>query len=121
MSSEACRILLVDDDPDLRDLVSDLLHREGYQVCCLANGAEALALLRSSTRPDLIILDLMMPEMDGWELRDKLKADPELAPIPVVYVSGAEGAAHHLPVEDRGAFLVKPFDANQLLSVLRRV
>jgi adenylate cyclase len=114
-----CRILLVDDDPDIRDVLSTALHDEGYQVCCLANGAAALSLLRSAARPDVILLDLMMPEMDGWELRAELKAHPELRKIPVIYLSGAYGAAERLRAEDRALFLVKPFEFANLLSILR--
>jgi len=113
------KILLVDDDPDIRDALANILHGEGYQVCCLANGVEALALLRTAARPDAIILDMMMPEMDGWEFSEELRAHPELGAPPVIYVSAAEGAAHHLRAEDTARFVVKPFDLPRLLSVLR--
>jgi CheY-like chemotaxis protein len=62
---------------------------------------------------------MMMPEMDGWEFSEELKAHPELGAPPVIYVSAAEGSAHHLRPEDHARFVVKPFDLDRLLSVLR--
>ena len=84
------KILLVEDNFPARELMSTILGGVGYMVCTAANGAEALEKLRSPERPDLILLDLLMPVMDGWKLLAEIKRDPELASIPVLILSGAE-------------------------------
>jgi len=117
--TRACKVLLVDDDPDIREVLGLALEAHGYQVRCLANGSEALAFLSNSSRPDAIILDLMMPEMDGWEFRNRLKDQPELGIIPVIYISAASWEAERLRFEDSAPFLVKPFDVSLLLSTVR--
>ena len=84
----SCRsILVVDDDPDVRDAIASVLGDEGYQVTSAGNGREALEQLRKRTRPSLILLDMVMPDMDGWNFRMELKKQPELAAIPVVILS----------------------------------
>ena len=87
-------IMIVEDEPDMRDTLKDVLELYGYRVITAANGAEALEQLeerRSAGRPCLILLDLMMPVMSGWELLERLRdgSRPELAEIPVVVVSAA--------------------------------
>ena len=78
-------ILLVDDDGDVRETIREALEEEGHRVTSAANGQEALSLLRDGkVRPDLILLDIMMPEMDGWAFRAEQRKHPELASIPVV-------------------------------------
>jgi CheY-like chemotaxis protein len=113
-----CKVLLVDDDEDLRDALGAALQEHGYQVRCLANGSDALAFLRSYPRPDAIVLDLMMPDMDGWEFRSRLREQPELGIIPVIYISGASQEAERLRAEDGTPFLVKPFDVSLLISAV---
>src|SRR4051794_34975510 len=85
------RILLVDDDPEIRDSLASLLTDEGYQVATSRDGPQALAQLRTPPA-DLIILDLRMPVMDGWQFRTLQRADPMLSEIPVIAVS-ADGSA----------------------------
>jgi CheY-like chemotaxis protein len=82
-------VLVVDDDPDIRDALCELLEDEGYRVVSAANGSEALAHLRSGELPCVILLDLMMPVMDGWEFRRQQQADPGLSSIPVVVITAA--------------------------------
>jgi len=79
-------VLVVDDDMDIRECVCEALQEEGYDVVQAANGAEALNCLHAaaSEAPSLIILDLMMPVMDGWEFRDQQLLDATLAEIPVI-------------------------------------
>src|SRR5947208_5356923 len=84
------RILLVEDCFRARELISLILGESGYMVSTAANGAEAIERLRTSDQPDLILLDLRMPVMDGWTLRAELKRDPELSSIPVVILSGVD-------------------------------
>src|SRR6266496_6722379 len=81
------RILLVEDDRSIRDVLRAILEEEGYAVTTAENGRRALEHLRSGGAPDLIVLDLRMPIMDGWQFRAMQKADPVLATIPVLAVS----------------------------------
>jgi CheY-like chemotaxis protein len=82
------RVLVVEDDPALRDLLHTVLLDEGYEARTATDGATALALLES-WRPQVILLDLMMPGMDGWQFRHLQQADPRLASIPLVVMSAA--------------------------------
>ncbi|MFC7541293.1 response regulator [Siccirubricoccus deserti] len=79
-------MLVVDDDPATRDLLARFLQREGFAVRCAADGAAGLAMARE-LRPTAVLLDVMMPRMDGWAVLSALKADPELAEVPVVMVT----------------------------------
>src|SRR5262249_50323711 len=80
-------ILVVDDDPDIRNSLTEILGDEGYRVAGARNGREALEYLKRRTRPNLILLDMMMPDMDGWRFRREQQKLPDLASIPVVIVS----------------------------------
>ena len=116
----AAPVLVVEDDPDQRDAVTLALEGEGYRVVHAATGLEALDLLHGGTRPCLILLDLMMPEMDGVQFRgEQLKSD-ELARIPVVVLSafGQATRAKYLRVAE---YLRKPVELDQLLAVVERV
>jgi len=94
-----------------------MLTLEGFQAVAVANGREALAYLHDSERPDVILLDLMMPVMDGWEFRRQQQADPALAPVPVIVLSALDQVrATSLEAE---AFLKKPLDFDRLLSLVR--
>jgi two-component system response regulator MprA len=112
----------VDDDHDVRDVMTQFLRLEGYGVATAGNGREALEHLRCADAPCLILLDLMMPEMDGVRFRLEQKKDPRLSVIPVVVLSalrnvrGTVAAAHLDAVE----YLEKPVDFDVLLgSVVR--
>ncbi|MGK3996517.1 response regulator [Sorangium sp. So ce1024] len=121
MSENSGRILVVEDDLDIRSILSQLLMFEGYDVEEAADGAEALALLRRSKPPALILLDLMMPVMDGWQLRAELQRDPALASIPVVVVSAdvrAEQEASRLRV---AGLLKKPLQIEPLLELVHQI
>lgn len=107
-------VLIVDDEPDIREAVSELLSEEGYEVLGAADGDEALRKARAC-HPSLVLLDLMMPGMNGWEFRARQKGDPELATIPVVVVSALGRAAG----VDAVAYLEKPFELEALLSAVR--
>jgi DNA-binding response OmpR family regulator len=107
-------VLIVDDEADIRDAVSELLSDEGYEVLGASDGDEALEKARAF-HPSLVLLDLMMPGMNGWEFRARQKGDPELASIPVVVVS-ALGRVAGL---DAAAYLEKPFEVDDLLTAVR--
>ena len=114
-STEKSLILVVDDDPDCRETLADLLSNEGYSVVCAENGREALDYL-SGSKPSLIILDLMMPAMSGWEFRARQKLDPNLESLPVV-VTTASGLVQDIEAD---AILHKPIDVGVLLDIVRQ-
>src|SRR5262245_60743067 len=87
MSAEGTCILVVDDDPDVRDALVHLLSAEGYDAETANDGSEALARLKGTSPPSLVLLDLMMPVMDGFEFRVQQLQDPRIADIPVIVFS----------------------------------
>ncbi|MHB1561982.1 MAG: response regulator [Isosphaeraceae bacterium] len=117
-SASAGMVLVIDDDPNVRDLVRRAVEKEGFCVSYASSGAEGLELART-LRPDLITLDVMMPRMDGWSVLGALKADPELAEIPVVMVTIVDdrNLAFSLGAAD---YLTKPIDRRRLAEVLNR-
>jgi len=111
-------VLVVDDDPASRELLSRFVVRDGFAVRCAHDGAEGLRMARE-LRPTAILLDVMMPRMDGWSVLSALKADPELAEVPVVMVSIVQEKA--LAVSLGAAdYLVKPVQWHRLRTVLDR-
>ena len=112
-----CPVLIVEDDDDLRDMMAQMLTIEGFNAATAANGREALDYLHSTGRPSVILLDLMMPVMDGWEFRRQQKADPELAPVPVIVLSALDPP--RAATVDADAFLKKPLDFDRLLELVR--
>jgi CheY-like chemotaxis protein len=94
MCDEPKTILVVDDDREIRETLKDVLEEEGYDVHAAANGVEALAILRrdGARPPSLIVLDLMMPQMNGWQFCEAQRADPALSPIPVLIISASSDA-----------------------------
>lgn len=114
------RILVVDDDSDLRGSLVDVLEEEGYEVSCANNGEEALRAL-SGGAPDAILLDLTMPVMDGWTFRDLQRSDPRIAGIPTVVISAAYSDPHAVEDLAADAFLAKPFEVSNLTDTLQRL
>ena len=118
--SDALRLLLIDDDDDLRDTLSEALTEAGFVVSSAANGREALKHLEAGSRPDVILLDLLMPVMNGWQFCQARKADPELAGIPVIAMSAAvsrdPGSPYYLDVDD---FVAKPIELDDLVTKLK--
>ena len=112
------RILLIEDDDALREAMEETLALRGHQVTTASNGLDALRLMRSS-RPDLVILDLMLPVMDGWQFRAELKRDPSLADTPVVVISGNDSAA--AAAVDADLYMSKPIDPRALLHAIEDV
>jgi CheY-like chemotaxis protein len=109
-------VLLVEDNDDVREMMSVALQLSGVTVLAAANGREALDLLDASPVPCLVLLDLMMPVMDGWELRAALNAHPAYAAIPVVVVSAmTEDTAAKLGA---AAYLPKPVDIDRMVDIV---
>ena len=116
-SGHHCPVLIVEDDDDLREMMAQLLTLEGFQAATVANGREALRYLEDRETPDVILLDLMMPVMDGWEFRRRQRADPGMSQVPVIVLSALDqGRAVGL---DPAAFLKKPLDFDRLLQLVR--
>jgi CheY-like chemotaxis protein len=113
-----CPVLIVEDDADLREMMAQLLTLEGFRAETVANGRDALEYLRRGDRPEVILLDLMMPVMDGWEFRRRQRADPAVADVPVVVLSALD-ATRAVDLQE-AAFLKKPLDFDRLLQLVRR-
>jgi CheY-like chemotaxis protein len=114
------RILIVDDNQDVRDVLVELLTDVGYLVAAAANGQEAFTLLQQPPLPDLILANLMMPVMNGWVFLGQLKQDPRLAAIPVVVLSAVPDLAAQVPTLHAVAWLHKPVDVDELLETVAR-
>jgi CheY-like chemotaxis protein len=118
MQSPSTLVLVVDDDSILRESLALLLSIKGYQVITACDGREALQTLHDGRRPCLIVLDLMMPGMDGFQFRRAQLEDPALAKIPVVLCSGHPTAPHVAQQLGALACFEKPFDVQSLLGVV---
>jgi len=112
-------VLVIDDDLAILDMIGELLGYEGYQVATSSSGSDAIARAKANP-PALILLDLMMPEMSGWQVISALRAQPQTNAIPVVLLSARRdlpATARDLGVEH---FLEKPFELDDLLRVVQR-
>ncbi len=113
------QVLVVDDDVHIRYAVVDALEDEGYRALCASNGAEALQVLREMPNPPaLILLDLMMPVMDGWQFRAQQQRDPLLSKIPVVVVSAIGNGTGEAFQVSASAYLKKPFLIQDLVATV---
>jgi CheY-like chemotaxis protein len=110
-------ILLVDDDAEIREMLADMLRSQGFAIRTAANGRDALVELRDRERelPAMIVLDLMMPVMNGWEFREQQLSDPDLQGIPVVVVSAIASQANGLGCR---AVLQKPVRLSALIAAV---
>jgi len=115
-------ILVADDEPDIVTIVEMILRSQGYDVLKAANGLEALELAERHN-PDLILLDIMMPDMDGWEVLRLLHVDPSTAEIPVAMISAKTGSRAKITSMQEGAvdYITKPFDSRELLTKVREI
>jgi two-component system chemotaxis response regulator CheY len=116
---ERPRLLVVDDDVELCESLADALTDAGYDPVTAGDGARALALSHDAPPPRLILLDLMMPELNGWEFRELQLRDQSVKDIPVVVMTATRDLRRH-PV-DADAFLFKPFTLDDLLEQVQRV
>lgn len=113
-------VLVVEDEPDTLEAVAELLEGEDVAVLRARHGREALDLLENGARPSLILLDLRMPVMDGWELCRRLASDPRFAQIPVAIVTASASVDAPAPARDAGLF-VKPVNYARLLALVERL
>ncbi len=117
------RILCIEDEPEMIELIRLILKRAGYEVLGASSGPEGLALLQKE-RVDLILLDLMMPEMDGWEVYQRLKANEQTRDIPVIIVTAkAQRIDRVLGLYIVGAddYIIKPFSPKALLQSVEQI
>jgi phosphate regulon transcriptional regulator PhoB len=116
------RVLIVEDERDIRDLVVHHLKREGYQVSAASSGEEALRQVQAAP-PDLVLLDLMMPAMDGLEVCRRLRQDPATAMLPIVMLTAKGDEVDRVLGLEIGAddYIVKPFSPKELLARVRAV
>ncbi len=103
-------VLVIDDDESIRTALAELLELSGYQVAVAADGQDALELLADGLEPNAIVLDLMMPRMDGWTFLSRLRADPKFQGMPVLVTSAITSQAP----ADADVYLQKPFDLSRL-------
>ncbi len=116
------RILAVDDEPNIVRLIQVNLERHGYTVETANNGAQALAKIKAS-RPDLLVSDVMMPEMDGFELLANIRRDPTLTDLPVIMLTAKAQDKDVMTGYQYGAdmYLTKPFNPQELLQFVKRI
>jgi CheY-like chemotaxis protein len=115
-------ILLVEDDPDIRDTIAEVLEEEGYVVLPAKHGAEGLTALREAKElPAIIILDLMMPVMDGIAFREEQRKNPEWTNIPVIVVSADRSSHDKAQAMGARGYLQKPFNIHHLLDLVREI
>jgi len=116
------QVLLVEDEQDVAELIRYNLTKEGYDVILSGNGNEALRLAREH-RPDVLLLDIMVPQLNGWEVCRRIKKDPELAAIPAIMVSGRVEEGDKVLGFEVGAddYVTKPFSPRELIARIRAV
>ena len=114
------KVLVIDDENDILLIIKSALHEEGYDVTTANNGYDGLALAEDAS-PDLIILDIMMPEMDGFEVLQQLKENEKTAQIPVVILTGLSSKDKIREALNKGIdyYIVKPFEYQDLVSKVK--
>jgi DNA-binding response OmpR family regulator len=123
MAEATKRVVCIEDEPEMIDLVRLILGRKGFSVIGANGGIEGLEAVRRE-KPDLVLLDLMMPDMDGWEVYQQMKADPVLREIPVVVVTAKAQSIdkvlglHIAKVDD---YITKPFGPQELLESVEKI
>jgi CheY-like chemotaxis protein len=113
-------VLIVDDDPDIRVILADLLTMEGYPVATVSDGREALSHLRDSPTPCLILLDLMMPVMNGWEFRAEQMKDPIFRSVPTVLFTGVPNPEEEAVSLNVAGFVTKSLEFRKILDLVKR-
>jgi CheY-like chemotaxis protein len=113
----AKKVLVIDDDPVVVKYLISLLEDNGYETCTAGNGKEAMNVLKAE-KPDLITLDLEMPEEWGTRFYRKFKQDEELKDTPVIIISGMP--SRHLSVRDAVGYLAKPFDPEEVIALVEK-
>jgi DNA-binding response OmpR family regulator len=121
--AEKTRILCIEDEAEMIDLTRLVLEREGFEVLGAVGGSQGLEIIKRE-KPDLVLLDLMMPDIDGWEVYRQMKADEESAQIPVIVVTAKAQSIDKvlgLQVAKVDDYITKPFGPKELLESIRRI
>ena len=117
------RVVCIEDESEMIDLVSMILSREGYQVIGAPSGLQGLQIVED-TQPELVLLDLMMPDLDGWEVYQRLKANPKTTSVPIIVLTARAQSIdkilglHIAKVDD---YITKPFSPTELLASIAKV
>jgi CheY-like chemotaxis protein len=120
MTRSTPRVLLVEDDADIREVIEEALERRGFATHACEDGHQALAYLRdAAAKPSLILLDLTMPRMSGWEFMQAQAADPAIAEIPVVVLSAVGNLDRHAAPTRWAGVLTKPVSLETLIEAVR--
>lgn len=116
------RVLIAEDEPHIVESLSFVLHRAGYEVAAAGDGESALASLRGA-RPDVLILDVMLPKLNGFEVLKQIKGDPALTSLPVIVLTAKGQAQDRRMAEEIGVsgFMTKPFSNREVVEEVRRV
>jgi DNA-binding response OmpR family regulator len=123
MAEDKKKVVCIEDEPEMIDLVKLILGRKGFDLTGAMGGREGLEAIRR-VKPDLVLLDLMMPDMDGWEVYQQMKADPDMQKIPVIVVTAKAQSIdkvlglHIAKVDD---YVTKPFGPQELLQSVEKV
>lgn len=117
-AAKRCLVAIIEDDSEFRTMLRELLEEEQYRVIALANGAEALETLRGDTIPNVILLDVSMPVMDGFDFLRFRNEDPQLSAVPVVLVTNAK--PHERPTIGVNDVVRKPIDIDEILFAIKR-
>jgi DNA-binding response OmpR family regulator len=123
MPDDQMRVVCIEDEPEMIDLVRLILGRKGFDVIGADGGIAGLEKVKTE-KPDIVLLDLMMPDMDGWEVYQQIKADPELRDIPIVVVTAKAQSIdkvlglHIAKVDD---YITKPFGPQELLESVEKI
>jgi two-component system, chemotaxis family, chemotaxis protein CheY len=112
--------MIVEDDPDILEPLATLLRLHGFEVSTASDGLDALAVLARGPAPGLILLDLMMPRMNGWDFRARQLEDPAISHIPVILFTGAADPDEPLAVLQAAGWLPKPFDMRALIGLVEQ-
>jgi CheY-like chemotaxis protein len=116
--AKRCVVAIIEDDAEFRNMLRELLEEEHYQVIAVSNGAEALETLRSAAVPNVILLDVSMPIMDGFDFLRHRNEDPRLSSVPVVLVTNAK--PHERPTAGVNDVVRKPIDIDEVLFAIKR-
>jgi DNA-binding response OmpR family regulator len=117
------RILSIEDDPEMSTLIQLIFERKGHRVIGVRRGEIGLEFLRS-LKPDVLLLDLMLPDVDGWDIYRQMKGDKELSKVPIIIVSARsqmQDAALGFKVIDNDRFIEKPFEIQELINAVNTV
>jgi DNA-binding response OmpR family regulator len=121
--STQARILSIEDHPEMRGLLQLIFERRGHRVITVKSGEFGLEMLRS-LQPDVLLLDLMLPDIDGWEIYEQMKADEELSQVPVIIVSARDRAHDEKKgrrVVGNDKYVEKPFEVKELIEIVSNV